>query len=56
MLPDMHAKVGKPVLGPKWLLLWLLHPYTFLTPIEPWTLCGPYRYRYNVELHIPYFP
>ena len=31
----MHTKVGKPVLGPKWLFLWLLHPCTFLTPIEP---------------------
>jgi hypothetical protein len=31
----MHAKVEKTVLGPKWLFLWLLHPYTFLTPKEP---------------------
>jgi hypothetical protein len=51
----MRTKVEKPILGPKWLFLWLLHPYTFLTPIEPYILCGPCRCRYNVEPHNLYF-
>ena len=28
------AKVEKPVLGPKWPILWLMRPYNFITSIE----------------------
>ena len=30
----VHTKVKNPVLGPKWPILWLMQPYTFITSIE----------------------
>ena len=31
---EVCTKVEKPVLGPKWPILWLMLPYNFITSIE----------------------
>ena len=31
---EVCTKVENPVLGPKWPILWLMQPYTFITSIE----------------------
>ena len=30
----VHTKVETPIFGPKWPILWLMQPYTFITSIE----------------------
>ena len=52
----MHSKVEKPVSGPNsyfcgYCTLHLPNPKSVLN-----IMCNMYRYRYDVELHILYFP